>query len=83
MKKIAVISAILEHPDLVQTEFNNVVSEFKSIVSGRMGLPFSELGVSSVSIVVCGEMDEINRFTGKLGQIEHVTAKTVVSKKDF
>ena len=39
MKKVAVISAIIEQPDLYQKEFNDVVSNFKSIIIGRMGIP--------------------------------------------
>lgn len=40
MKKIAVIGAVLEEPNKVQQEFNDVVASFKGIVRGRMGIPF-------------------------------------------
>lgn len=46
MKKIAVISAILEEPNLCQKEFNEIVSGFKGIVKGRMGIPFEEDGIA-------------------------------------
>ena len=83
MKKIAVISAILENPEEVQADFNKIVANFKDIVKGRMGLPFEDEGVASISITVMGEMDEINKFTGRLGQLENITVKTAVSKRDF
>lgn len=83
MKKIAVISAILEEPDLCQHQFNDIVSSFKGIVRGRMGIPFDDVGISSVCIVVVGEMDVINSLTGKLGNIHHVSVKTSVSKKEL
>lgn len=82
MKRIAVISAVLDEPDLCQKEFNEVVAGFKHIVRGRMGIPFEE-GVSVISITVLGEMDEINGFTGRLGTIPHVQVKTAVSKKEL
>ncbi|WP_432276150.1 hypothetical protein, partial [Escherichia coli] len=45
MKKVAVISAILEEPKECQFKFNEVVSGFKGIIKGRMGIPCEEEGV--------------------------------------
>lgn len=83
LKKIAVISAILEEPKICQNQFNNVISQFKGMVRGRMGVPFQEEEVSVISIIVVGDLDEINSLTGKLGNIEHVSVKTSISKKEL
>jgi len=83
MKKVAVISAILEEPELCQKEFNSVVSDFKNIVKGRMGLPFDDGKIGVVSLTVIGSLDEVNGLTGKLGNIPHVTVKTAISKKEI
>lgn len=83
MKKVAVISAILEEPKECQLKFNEVVSDFKGIIKGRMGIPCEEEGVSIVCIAVVGEMDTINSLTGKLGNIPHVSVKTSISKKEI
>lgn len=82
MRKIAVISAILEEPAKCQQEFNEVVAGFKGIIRGRMGIPFEE-GISVISITVIGDLNEINSLTGKLGNIEHVMVKTSISKKEI
>ncbi|MEG1003979.1 TM1266 family iron-only hydrogenase system putative regulator [Clostridium sp.] len=82
MKKIAVISAILEYPKECQEEFNNVVSNFRGSVRGRMGIPFEE-GISVISLTVIGELNEINSLTGKLGNIKGVTVKTAIAKKEI
>lgn len=82
-KRVAVISAILENPEKCQVEFNKAVSEYKGIVKGRMGIPFEDEGMSVVSITVTGKLDEINALTGKLGNIEYVTVKTAISKKEM
>ncbi|MDR0406441.1 MAG: iron-only hydrogenase system regulator [Clostridiales bacterium] len=82
MKRVAVISAILENPEACQQKFNTVVSEFKGIIKGRMGIPIPEAGASVIAITVTGELDDINALTGKLGNIEAVTVKTSVSKKE-
>ncbi|CUP56790.1 iron-only hydrogenase system regulator [Clostridium baratii] len=82
MKKIAVISAILEYPQECQEEFNKVVSNFRGSVRGRMGIPFEE-GISVISLTVIGELNEINSLTGKLGNINGVTVKTAIAKKEI
>lgn len=82
MKKIALISAILENPTENQTEFNNIVSSYKHIVKGRMGLPFDEENIAVISISVLGSLDEINSLTGKLGKVPNTTVKTAISKKE-
>lgn len=48
-----------------------------------MGIPFEEHGVSVVSLTVVGTLDEINSLTGKLGNIENVTVKASISKKEL
>ncbi len=83
MKRIAVISAILDDPKEIQSEFNELISQFKGLIKGRMGLPMPEHGVTVISITLLGELDEINNLTGKIGKIDGVQVKTSVSKKEF
>lgn len=83
MRKIALISAILEEPEKCQSQFNEVVASYRSMIKGRMGIPFEEHGVSVVSLTVVGTLDEINSLTGKLGNIENVTVKASISKKEL
>jgi putative iron-only hydrogenase system regulator len=83
MKKVAVISAILEDPKTTQQEFNDTIASFKGIIKGRMGIPIPEQSISLVSIAVLGDTDEINSLTGKLGKIAKISVKTAMSKKDF
>lgn len=82
MRKVAVISAILEEPNLCQQRFNETVSTFKGIIKGRMGIPCDNEGVSIVCIAVVGDLDAINSLTGKLGNIPNVLVKTSISKKE-
>ena len=83
MKRIAVISAILEKPEQAQSAFNALISGFKGIVKGRMGLPLPEFGITVIVITLAGQLDEINSLTGKLGLIEGVQVKTSISKKEI
>ncbi|EDS78518.1 conserved hypothetical protein [Clostridium botulinum C str. Eklund] len=83
MKKIAVISAILEEPKENQKEFNEILSNFKGIIKGRMGIPFEENGISVICVTVVGELNDINSLTGKLGNIKNVLVKTSITKKEI
>ena len=82
MKRIVAITAILENPKQSQQEFNTIVSSFKGIVKGRLGLPLDNEGIAVVSLVVVGVLDEINNLTGKLGNLPDVQVKTAISKKE-
>ncbi|GHU41608.1 iron-only hydrogenase system regulator [Clostridia bacterium] len=81
MKRIAVVGAILENPALVQKDFNEIISAFKGIVKGRMGIPLEDEGMSVISIILKGELDDINSLTGKIGRLPGVTVKTAISKE--
>jgi putative iron-only hydrogenase system regulator len=81
MSKIAVISAILEEPKECQSEFNEIVADFRGSIRGRMGIPFEE-GISVISLTLTGDLDDINSLTGKLGNIKGVTVKTSIAKKE-
>lgn len=81
MKRIAVIGAILEKPQVSQKPFNDIVSSFKGIVRGRMGIPFEQEDMAVVSLTVVAGLNEINALTGKLGNLPHVTVKTAISDK--
>lgn len=82
-EKIAVIGAILDNPQESQQKFNNVVSEFKTLIRGRMGIPMPDKGVSAIALIVMGNIDQINSLTGKLGNIDGVNVKTSISKKEI
>lgn len=83
MKRIAIISAILENPQRTQADFNAIVAEHKDIIKGRMGLPLDEYNLTVIAITVAGDMDDINSLTGKIGLLQDVQVKTSVSKKEF
>lgn len=83
MRKVAVISAILEEPSKCQKEFNTILSKYKDIIKGRMGIPFSDWGMGIISITVVADIDLINSLTGRLGKIPFVSVKTAISKKDI
>lgn len=81
--KIAVIGAVLDHPEAKQSRFNEILKDYKHIIRGRMGIPFDDHNISVISITVLGSLDDINALTGKLGSIPGVTVKTSITKKEI
>ncbi|MDR2143608.1 MAG: iron-only hydrogenase system regulator [Treponema sp.] len=81
MERIAVIGAILEKPQESQQDFNNLVSQYRGLIKGRMGIPFDEEDAAVIALTLRGELDDINALTGKLGNLPFVTVKTAVSAR--
>lgn len=78
-KRICVIGIVIENLNNVNI-VNNILHENSNIIVGRMGIPYRERGLSVISIIADGTMDEISSMTGKLGRIEGVTVKTAITK---
>lgn len=80
--KIGIVSVILEDPINTQAEFNKIVSNYRYLIKGRMGLPFDDEEIAIIGITVVGEMNEINNFTGKLGKLKNASVKVAVAKRE-
>ncbi len=78
-KRIAVLSVIVEERRSAE-KLNAYLSEFGEYVVGRMGIPYKEKHVSVMCVVLDAPAAVVNALTGKIGQLEGVTAKTLFSK---
>ena len=78
-KRLAVLSIIVEDRS-ASVEINSLLSQFGDYIVGRMGVPYKEKKVSVMSVIVDAPTEVINTLTGKIGMIEGVTAKTLMSK---
>ncbi|HIR67173.1 MAG TPA: iron-only hydrogenase system regulator [Candidatus Coproplasma avicola] len=77
--RLAVVSLIIE--DRAQsTKINSILSKFGNFVVGRMGVPYKERGVSVICVIVDAPNEIINTITGKIGMLDGVHAKTLMSK---
>ena len=47
---------------------------------GRLGIPYREKSVYVLSVVIDAPAEVINTLTGKIGMLEGVTAKTLMSR---
>lgn len=79
LNRIAVIS-IIAGDRAKSAQINSVLSEYGDYVIGRMGIPYKEKSVYIISVAVDAPAEVINTVTGRIGQIEGVSAKTLMSK---
>ena len=77
-KRIGTITLLITDRSKAEV-INSILSEYADIVLCRQGLPFRDRPVAVISLIVEGEVDRINSICGKLGRIEGVKAKTVVT----
>ena len=78
-KRLGVIAIVIE--DLEQAEqVNALIHEYTDLMVGRMGIPYKERHISVISLMVDGTTDRINALTGKLGRIEKVQVKSMLTK---
>ncbi len=77
--RICVISIIAEGRSGASS-INGILSAYGDYIVGRMGIPYRERGVSVICIVIDAPAEIVNTVTGKLGMLDGVTAKAVMSK---
>ncbi len=77
--KISVIAIMVYEPQEVE-RVNGLLHEYRNYISGRMGLPYREKGVSVITLVLDAPIEIINGLSGKLGMLKGVTSKVMVTK---
>ncbi len=77
--RIAVLSVIVQRRESAQ-QLNACLSAFGEYIVGRMGIPYRGKNVSVLCVVLDAPAAVINALTGKIGQLEGVTAKTLFSQ---
>lgn len=77
--RVAVIGIIVENMESVD-ELNKVLHEYGRHIIGRMGIPYREKDIHIISIAVDAPQDIISALSGKIGNIDGVSAKAAYSK---
>jgi putative iron-only hydrogenase system regulator len=79
-KRLGIIAVIIYDKHQVE-EVNRLISLHNDIIVARQGIPMPQDGLSFISLVVKAPMNRINTLTGKLGRLEAIEVKTVITKK--
>lgn len=78
-KRIGAAVILIEDKNHIDA-MNNILSVFSTLIIARQGVPLRDRGVSVITLILEGSSDQINSFTGKLGRIEGVQVKSVLTK---
>lgn len=78
-KRIAVLSVIVRNRESAE-QLNAYLSAYGEHIVGRMGIPYREKNVSVLCVVLDAPASVVNALTGKIGQLDGVSAKTLFSQ---
>ncbi len=78
--RVAILSIIVEQADSVQA-LNELLHQFRHYIIGRMGLPYPTKEINIICVAIDAPQDVTSTLSGKIGQLQGITAKTVYSKK--
>ena len=78
-KRIGVIAILVNNRKHIQ-KLNTILSGHSDLILGRMGLPIRDRGISVISLIIEGTTDSIGSLTGKIGKLEGVQVKSVLTR---
>ena len=78
-KRIGAAIILIENREVVN-DINSILSKHAVIILGRQGLPLRDKGISVINLILEGTTNQISSLTGKLGQLNGVQVKSVLTK---
>ena len=78
-KTIAVVAIMVSDKDAVE-RINSLLHTFGEYIIGRIGVPYKEKNVSVISVIMDAPQTVINSLSGKLGMINGVSSKVLITK---
>lgn len=78
-KRLGLIAVLIESKECVP-KLNSLLSEFSDIILARQGLPLRDKGIQVISLVTEGTNDRIGALTGKIGRLDKIQVKSVLTK---
>ncbi len=80
-KRLGFIGIIVENRSEQASEVNGLLSRYAGLIMARTGVPHTRRGCAVISLVVDATTDEIGELSGKLGSIEGVSVKSMLSRE--
>jgi putative iron-only hydrogenase system regulator len=79
-KRIGTITIIITNRMTQAMQVNTILGEHGEAIIGRMGLPYAPKKLHIIALIVHASCDEIGALTGKLGSLEGVEVKSVLTR---
>ena len=77
--KIAIVAVVIKNKDSV-ARVNAVFHDYADFVLGRLGVPYKEKNVNIISVAIDAPQTVLNSLSGKLGMIDGVSSKLMITK---
>lgn len=74
-----VIGIVNKRPKETSAEINSIISSYRDIVIGRMGIPKHEKAVGLISLIVEGNADAIKNLEDELKKIDGLIVSLALS----
>ena len=78
-KRIGTITILIKGKNSVPL-VNALLSEYSSIILARQGLPLHNRNINVISLVIEGTIETISALTGKIGRLNDVEVKSILTK---
>ena len=79
-KRLGFVGIIIQDRQANAAAVNTLLGEFGSLIVARTGLPYEKRACSAISLIVDATTDELGVLTGKLGTLDGVSVKSMLSK---
>ena len=77
--KIAIVAVVIKNKESVE-KVNAIFHTYGEFVIGRMGIPYNQKGVNLISIAIDAPQTILNSLSGKLGMLDGVSSKVLITK---
>lgn len=74
--RVALIGVVVTNYDSAN-EINSILHDYGDYIIGRMGIPYKERKLNIISVAIDAPNDIISALSGKLGQLDGVSTKTI------
>lgn len=81
MYKFAIIGIFIKDMSKISL-VNELLHEYSEYIVGRLGIPCREKNINIISVIVHAPADTVSTLSGKLGNINGVTAKSMQTAAD-
>lgn len=78
-KRVGAAIILIDSKDHVDA-MNEILSMHSSNIIARQGVPLREKGISVISLILEGSNDQKSSLTGKIGRVEGIQVKSVLTK---
>jgi putative iron-only hydrogenase system regulator len=78
--RLGFVGLIIEDRERNAGTVNALLSEFGEIILARTGVPCPRRNCSAITLVIDATTDQLGSLTGRLGRVEGVSVKSMLSK---